>query len=185
MFLFVITKLELLAVINLLVEPFKREKQSTSALRDEKWTQRNESPPISFHRPAHPSSQSLSSSSKSFRSSGLMMAGREGLSTGLRMGWEDSRRGARTKRFSFFTSPLNHRLWKHKWSTEQRQPQRKANVHTNEAHLLDNIWLDKILSENWFVVKSRWGCNSGGDIISTCSFACLLWAHLHTEHNNI
>lgn len=110
MFLFVITKLELLAVINLLVEPFKREKQSTSALRDERRNQRNESPPISFHRPAHPSSQSLSSSSKSFRSSGLMIAGREGLSTGLRMGWEDSRRGARTKRFSFFTSPLNHRL---------------------------------------------------------------------------
>lgn len=56
--------------------------------------------------PAHPSSQSLSSSSKSFRSSGLMMAGRCSLSPGLRMGWEVGRGGARTKRFSLFTSPL-------------------------------------------------------------------------------
>lgn len=134
--------------------------------------------------PAHPSSQSLSSSSRSFKSSGLIMAGRTGLSVGLRIGCEESRGAARTKRFSLLTSPLQ---WDYGKLTTAKYPRSLCQTAEKwittwifKMNLLYKLRFGIALPKSRFAVKTGGGCYGGGNMVCTRSFTCLFRAHLKT-----
>ncbi len=102
MIFLIITEFKLLAIIHFLMETWRTD----TGHNDNWWKKHSYVNKESERTPAQPSSQSLSSSSRSFRSSGLIMAGRGARSPGRQIGRVEGRGGTRGKRASLLKSPL-------------------------------------------------------------------------------
>lgn len=127
--------------------------------------------------PAQPSSQSLSSSSRSFRSSGLIMAGRGARSPGRRIGRAVGRGGIRGKRFSLLISPL--RKQKQQFIEEDRELSSTVHDYWLAQRLLDRLWRRERWSEDQPGIKAHRGNHSGWAMIRGArGITSLFRAHL-------